>query len=111
MRRASVDLMYQTTASLMASGVKGKGVEGPKTDNKKKKKKKKKRKKGDEPQWYGIAKGLWVGHKFCHFSEMKHLVHGVKPALYEAFPTEDLTIDFVENHRDHHEARGVHSPE
>ena len=69
MRRASRDLMYQTTASLMASGMKGKGAEAPKTDDKKKKKKKKKkRKKGDEKQWFGIAKGLWVGHKYCRFS-------------------------------------------
>ena len=103
MRRASMDLMYQTTASLMASGMKGKGAEAPKSNDKKKKKKKKKRKKGDEKQWYGIAKGLWVGHKYCRFSEMKHLVHGVKPALYEAFPTEALAKDFVANHRDHHE--------
>ena len=34
---------------------------------------------------------------------MKHLVYDVKPALYEAFPTEELAKDFVKNHRDHHE--------
>ena len=30
-------------------------------------------------------------------------MHGVKPALYEGFPTETETWDFVKHHRDHHE--------
>ena len=90
------------TAKLMASGKKDGAAEAT-TSNKKRKKKKKKKRKGDEPQWFGIAKGKWVGVKFCRFSEMKNLVIGVKPALYEAFPTKTLAEDFVKSHRDHHE--------
>ena len=80
LRRASVDLMYQTTATLMASGMKKSERAEASSSKKQKTKKKKKRKKSDEKMWYGIAKGLWVGHKYCRFSEMKHLVLGVKPA-------------------------------
>ena len=88
------------TAMLLASGKKGGNAEA--TPSKKKKKKKKKNK-GEQPQWFGVAKGLKTGAWYDTYSAIKPLVHGVKPALYEGFPTEAEAWDFVENHRDHHE--------
>ena len=99
MRRRSIALMSQT-AMLLASGKKGGNAEA--TPSKKKKKKKKKNK-GEQPQWFGVAKGLKTGAWYDTYSAIKPLVHGVKPALYEGFPTEAEAWDFVENHRDHHE--------
>lgn len=102
------------TAMLLASGKKGGNVEATPS---KKKKKMKKKKKGEQPQWYGVAKGLKTGAWYDTYSAIKPLVHGVKPALYEGFPTEVEAWDFVENHRDHHEgakqksARKAHNAE
>ena len=68
-----------------------------------KKKKKKKKKKANMVQWYGVTKGLDTGWWYTNFAGIKHLVHGVKPSLYEGFPTEREAKDFVLHHRDHHE--------
>ena len=35
------------------------------------------------------------------YAGIKHLVNGVKPILYEGFPTEAETCDFVRYYRDH----------
>ena len=54
-------------------------------------------------QWYGVAKDKDTGVWFTNYNGIKHLVHGVKPSLYEGFPTEQEAKDFVRYHRDHHE--------
>ena len=68
-----------------------------------KKKKKKRKRKANAMQWYGVAKGNDTGVWYTNFKGIKHLVHGVKPSLYEGFETEAEAWDFVKNHRDHHE--------
>ena len=50
-----------------------------------------------------MAKGKETGVWYTNYAGIKHLVHGVRPSLYEGFPTEQEAKDFVRDHRDHHE--------
>ena len=102
MRRKS-DALQRDLERLMEDGGSSESAGAAEVVSAKKKKKKKKKKKANMLQWYGVAKGKETGVWYTNYAGIKHLVHGVRPSLYEGFPTEQEAKDFVRDHRDHHE--------